>query len=126
MPLTALLPQLRRFVLRRAGDVSRVTGPGLVAAGVQFPNGRCVLQWAATPDGADDGFCSHRDAAAVIATHGHGGQTVLEWIDEAPDLQRALHQGATALAFLAWVQMQHPDLWARWQAGPSAEELASE
>jgi hypothetical protein len=85
MPLSGQVGQLRRFVLRRAVDPTGVSGPGIVALGVQFPNGRCVLQWAATPDGADDGFCSHRDAAAVLATHGHNGATVLEWIDEAPD-----------------------------------------
>lgn len=87
MPLTPLLPRFRRFVLRRRTDVSRVSGEGLIAVGAQYPNGRCVLQWAEGEgtDGADDGFCSHRDVAAVIATHGHHGATVLEWIDEAPD-----------------------------------------
>ena len=85
MPLTALLPHLRRFVLERHTDATGISGIGLVAAGVQFPNGRCVLQWAETPDGADDGFCSHRSAAAVERTHGHNGQTTLRWIDEAPD-----------------------------------------
>ena len=87
MPLTPLLPRFRRFVLRRRTDVSRVSGEGLIAAGVQYPNGRCVLQWAESPepDGADDGFCSHRDVAAVIRTHGHQGATILEWMDEGPD-----------------------------------------
>ena len=85
MPLSGSLHHLRRFVLRRAVDPTGVSGPGLIAAGVQFPNGRCVLQWAATDAGADDGFCSHRDVAAVVATHGHRGATVLEWIDEASD-----------------------------------------
>jgi hypothetical protein len=122
MPLTALLPQLRRFLLRRASDPTGVSGAGVIALGVQFPNGVCVLQWA--PPAMS--VVIHASAAEIESIHGHGGQTPREWIDEAPDLQRALHQGATALAFLAWVQMQHPDLWARWQAGPGPEETAGE
>jgi len=80
VPLTPLLGALRRFVLRRAADPTGVSGPGLVAAGVQLPSGKCVMEWA-----PPSGITLHASAAELIAIHGHGGATVLEWIDEASD-----------------------------------------
>jgi hypothetical protein len=81
MPLTALLPHLRRFLLRRASDPTGVSGAGVIALGVQFPDGRCVLQWAPPAQS----LVIHAGAAEIEGIHGHGGQTVLEWIDEAPN-----------------------------------------
>ena len=68
----------RRFTLCRHDDVSGVSGTGEVAEGVQFSSGKCVLGWLSTTpsvsvfDGIDE----------LMAVHGHGGSTALEWIDD--------------------------------------------
>lgn len=80
MPLSGHLGQLRRFCLRRRIDVTRISGPGLIGAGVQLPDGTCVFQWA--PPASS--IVIHRSAADVIAIHGHNGNTVLEWLDPEP------------------------------------------
>ena len=77
MPLSGQVALLRRFLLRRAVDPTGVSGAGVIALGVQFPDGRCVLQWA--PPAMS--VVIHASAAEIEAIHGHGGQTVLEWID---------------------------------------------
>jgi hypothetical protein len=67
----------RRFKLVRDVDVTGVSGTGIVAEGVQFSDGKCVVRWlsahAATVvwDNIDD----------ALAIHGHGGHTVVEWVD---------------------------------------------
>jgi len=69
---------LRRFVTVRSVDVSGVSGTGVVAEGVQFSDGVCVLRWltertsTAIYDSIDD----------LITIHGHNGNTTLQWIDE--------------------------------------------
>lgn len=77
MPLSGTLHHLRRFILRRAADPTGVSGPGLIAAGVQLPSGRCVLEWA--PPAAS--VVIHASAAEIESIHGHQGSTVLEWLD---------------------------------------------
>jgi hypothetical protein len=67
----------RRFVLRRTEDVSGISGTGIVAEGAQFAGGKCAVAWLGT-------LCSvgiYDDVAAVEAIHGHGGCTVIEWLD---------------------------------------------
>lgn len=66
---------LRTFELHRAEDVSGVSGPGVVADGVVFPDGRCAYRWRghlATTVTAD---C----VADVEAIHGHQGRTRIVW-----------------------------------------------
>ncbi|QNE18201.1 hypothetical protein F1D05_10215 [Kribbella qitaiheensis] len=70
--------KLRRFLLIRYVDVSKVSGTGVVAQGVLFSDGAVAVRWpSATPctmtwDRLDD----------LLAVHGHGGSTVVHWIDE--------------------------------------------
>lgn len=67
----------KRFVLNRSVDATGTSGTGAVADGVEFPSGKCVLHFRPKPgsiiifDTVDD----------MISVHGHGGQTVVEWID---------------------------------------------
>ncbi|MEV6413886.1 hypothetical protein [Kribbella sp. NPDC051718] len=69
-------PLPRTFELVRLVDHSGVSGPGLVAYGVQFPSGRVALHWhsnrpsTAAWDSVDD----------MLAVHGHGGDTILRWL----------------------------------------------
>lgn len=74
---------MRRFRLIRSEDISGVSGTGHVADGVQFEDGKVVTRWRA----AIAQTCIWDSIEDVQAIHGHGGATVIEWID-------ALHRKA--------------------------------
>lgn len=68
---------MRRFELVRDEDVSGVSGVGVVAKGVEFDDGLCVMRW-----------CSTKTSTAIYNTwtelldiHGHEGRTKLRFID---------------------------------------------
>lgn len=70
---------MRRFELHRDQDVSGVSGTGVVAEGVEFSDGPCVVRWIVG---------DHRSTVvwqggveAVEAIHGHSGATRLVWVD---------------------------------------------
>lgn len=72
-------PLPRTFELVRLVDHSGVSGTGVVAHGVQFVSGRVALHWHSNRpstgvwDNVDD----------MLAVHGHGGDTILRWLDGA-------------------------------------------
>jgi len=67
----------RKFILYRSEDECNVSGTGIVAEGIQFSSGRCVISWiTATPSVA-----VYENIADVEIVHGHGGKTVVKWID---------------------------------------------
>ncbi len=67
----------RRFLLYRIEDDCKVSGTGTVAEGVQFTSGRCVIFWLTdTPSVA-----VYHDIIDVEKVHGHGGKTIIRWID---------------------------------------------
>lgn len=69
---------LRRFYLNRKNDVSGVSGEGVVAVGVQFPNGKCVLNWVTdTPS-----FNFYNSINDIKDIHGHGDSTEIHFMDE--------------------------------------------
>ncbi|MHA1167239.1 MAG: hypothetical protein ACTSRU_05415 [Candidatus Hodarchaeales archaeon] len=68
---------MRTFVLNREEDVSGVSGTGIVASGVEFLDGRCVIQWRGE-------ICSiviWENVEEMMKIVGHNGRTQLEWID---------------------------------------------
>lgn len=67
----------RRFVLDRREDPSGVSGTGVVANGVQWPDGAVSLRWL----GEDPAFANWDSIEAVERVHGHNGLTVVEWLD---------------------------------------------
>jgi hypothetical protein len=76
-PLIVYGGNLRRFYLQRNVDVSGISGTGIVAHGVQFPDGVCIIRWVGeTPSTVI--WNSILDAEKI---HGHGGNTTIEWID---------------------------------------------
>ena len=93
---------MRRFELHRNFDVSGVSGVGIVAEGVEFgkalditwpdgvhtnlPAGWVRLVWL-TAVGSSGLYAS---AGEVEALHGHGGATVLVWLDEKPRVRESL------------------------------------
>lgn len=69
----------RRFRLVRHEDVSTISGTGVVAHGVQWPDGAVALRWA-IPD-LPPSTAVWDSIEAVEAIHGHQGKTEVEWID---------------------------------------------
>lgn len=68
---------MKRFKLVRAVDATGISGTGRVAEGVQFRDGTCVMRWL-----TDTRSTAYYDSIEDLVTiHGHGGQTVVEWID---------------------------------------------
>lgn len=69
---------MRRFNLVRNVDASGISGTGNVAQGIQFDTGRCAMAW-----------LTHVSSVAIYdsiedleAIHGHGGFSVIEWLDD--------------------------------------------
>lgn len=66
-----------RFVLQRDADVSGVSGTGIVAHGVVFPDGTCVLRWL----GDYRSTVVWRTLDEAMAVHGHDGATRPVFLD---------------------------------------------
>jgi hypothetical protein len=69
----------RRFRLVRHQDVSGVSGTGVVAHGVEWPDGTVSMRWAVP--GLPPSFANWESLEAILAVHGHQGKTEVEWID---------------------------------------------
>ena len=70
--------RMRRFNLVRHDDVSGVSGVGRVAQGIEFDSGEVEMCWLGTYRIVEHAPNIH----AIVAVHGHGGKTVVEWLDE--------------------------------------------
>lgn len=68
---------MRRFHLQRNEDESGVSGTGIVTEGVEFSDGSCAMRWM-TNTSSTTFYSSIED---VVTIHGHGGKTVVVWID---------------------------------------------
>ncbi len=82
----------RRFRLVRYFDVSKVSGTGDVAEGIQYSDGAVAVRW-----------CSDHPCTSIwdsiddmLAVHGHGGRTVVDWIDPEPPTAELELAGAVA------------------------------
>jgi hypothetical protein len=71
---------MRTFQLNRKQDISGVSGTGIVADGVIFPNGRVALCWR----GEISSTVLYDKIEDVEKIHGHGGATEIQYIDD-PD-----------------------------------------
>lgn len=68
---------MRRFVLDRIKDVSGVSGLGIIADGVVFPDGVVVLHWRGRWHSTE----ILRSVQDCINIHGHEGATRVVWMD---------------------------------------------
>lgn len=68
----------RRFYLYRREDVTGISGTGTVAEGVEFGDGTAAMRWCT--DVAST--CVYDSVAAIDKIHGHGGSTVVMWLDD--------------------------------------------
>ena len=75
----------RVFWLVRREDITGISGTGVVADGVQFPDGTTVVRWrprgTARPDVVKPTTVVHPDMESVIGLHGHNGATRVVWAD---------------------------------------------
>lgn len=70
---------LRRFQLHRTTDVSGVSGTGIVADGIVFPDGTVALRWRG--DWPTSVVFHDRGIESVEHIHGHSGATRIVWLD---------------------------------------------
>jgi hypothetical protein len=68
-------PNAKLFLLQRNEDETGVSGEGLVAEGVEFSDGQCVVRW--LTDLTSLGI--YQSLKEVEAIHGHGGKTIVVW-----------------------------------------------
>lgn len=64
--------------MHRHEDVSGISGTGLVAWGVEFPDGSVVTRWCVSDVRQT---CNWVSMADVEFVHGHGGLTEIVWLD---------------------------------------------
>lgn len=69
----------RRFLLRRAEDPDGKLGMGIVAWGVQFPDGTCATRWCLTDLEQTSVWTSLAD---VLASHNFPIRTIAVFLDE--------------------------------------------
>jgi hypothetical protein len=72
------VPKLRKFHVQRSEDVSGLSGTGIVAVGVMYPTGLCIMEWL-TPIKSINQYHSIADLEAL---HGHEGRTTVVWDGE--------------------------------------------
>lgn len=69
---------LRRFYLYREADETGVSGIGIVAHGVVFPDGIAVLRWASDRQST----AIYNSVIDLCEIHGHNGKTHLVFLDD--------------------------------------------
>ncbi|QBI53462.1 hypothetical protein [Streptomonospora litoralis] len=76
-----MTPLPRRFALQRDHDVTGVSGTGIVADGICWPDGTAAVRWR-----GDRPSTVHWDHGmdSVETIHGHGGHTRIRWLDSDP------------------------------------------
>jgi len=67
---------MRNFRLVRTEDVSGISGTGIIAEGVQFSSGKCVLAWTTEYQSV----AVYDSIEELDAIHGHNGRTHIEWL----------------------------------------------
>lgn len=73
-----------RFHLVRDKDTSGISGTGVVAEGIEFTDNTVVVRWMqndSTPAGVSPTTVVHESIESVLALHGHGGTTWVQWMD---------------------------------------------
>lgn len=72
-----------RFHLVRHEDETGVSGEGIVAQGLEFPSGYCLMRWVVPPAQSTAFYESIED---LIKIHGHNGKTEVKYLVGGPGL----------------------------------------
>jgi hypothetical protein len=75
----ALAP--KRFALCRREDATGVSGTGVVATGVVWPDGHAALRWKAEDHEAASSTSVWSCVADLLRVHGHGGLSRIVYLD---------------------------------------------
>lgn len=67
---------VRLFNLVRSEDKSGISGTGVVAEGVEFSDGQCVMRWLTDKSS----IAIYKNAERLISIHGHEGATQIKWV----------------------------------------------
>ena len=78
----------KRFLLYREQDATGVSGTGVVATGVVWPDGHAALRWKADDHEAASSTSVWSSVADLMRVHGHGGLSKLLYLDEDADRAR--------------------------------------
>lgn len=75
---------MRRFHLHRLEDETGTSGKGIVAEGLVFTDGTCVLRWSGTTPSTVvyEGRDGKTGLDCALKVHGHEGKTKVIWKDE--------------------------------------------
>ena len=95
----------RRFELIRREDETGVSGTGRVAEGCSFSDGKCAVRWLSECAS----WVLYDNVQSVMQVHGHGGKTMIRWLDSDAFEPSEIEQ------FAAWIKDECRD-------GESAEE----
>lgn len=71
------IPKTNLFVLKRNEDETGTSGTGIVGIGILFPSGMCCFEW----NSKIRSIGVYNSIADLEAIHGHGGKSIVEWID---------------------------------------------
>jgi len=74
-------PSPKRFVLYREEDATGVSGTGVVATGIVWPDGHAALRWKADDLDAASSTSVWSSVADLLRVHGHGGLSKLFYLD---------------------------------------------
>jgi len=66
---------MKQFELVRIEDVSGISGTGIIAEGIQFSNGVCVLNWLTE----HSSLGIYQSADELCAIHCHEGKSYIKW-----------------------------------------------
>src|SRR5262252_2439879 len=91
---------MRRSNLVRNEDVSGVSGLGVVAEGVEFTDGSCVLRWF----GKWPSSAFYSSLADLIAIHGHEGRTSVEIAELETVLERLVWAAESYIRLDPWLR----------------------
>ena len=71
------MSSMRRFWLNRLEDDTGISGTGAIAEGVCFTDGTAAMRWLTR----HSSWCIYGSMVELEAIHGHGGATLIEWLD---------------------------------------------
>ena len=74
-------PSPKRFILYRHEDETGVSGTGVVATGVVWPDGHAALRWKAEDREAVSSTSVWSSVGDMLRVHGHGGLSKIFYLD---------------------------------------------
>jgi hypothetical protein len=84
----------RRFILYRRHDATGVSGTGIVATGVVWPDGHAALRWKANDPTEASSTSVWSSVADLLRVHGHGGLSKIFYLDGDGAEERAQESGS--------------------------------